>query len=443
MDNLEGKFKAYDSARRKESADEHRLSDVKAKLIFSAERRLRPYLLKVAGAKILSTKIDSLDITEDAETGAPVLSGKVISEVAFIAGKTEKIASIPVTVVEGEPEILASDIQTALDNAVPMKEAIVSAASAVVTASLSDFKVVDDGTRYLKIYHTAAYGDLEAIGAVSKEEYVSSDKKALLSEMLKDEAVSWPADVNFTGEFVEPAIIEATTSETPRYVVHADPTIAKEAEVDQTWNYKVADTSRLAAEAAQKSMDDLKSRVTQRALSAFTDAWKSRGTGNVKIKNTASTWEHASGVGEITIEAEVTDGKEVKLVPFKVTVSGNSMKLPDFTQLSAMLKEAKVVDNTKHGEDTKKNIVLEKKPLEKKASAMAPSRNNYQEVVRLPKDFLPASLKEGDVIEVDGLRYKLSSKSEGQLSNQRDTASYWTFTRCSNEEKPIYKQDAY
>lgn len=439
MDSLENKFKAYDSARRKESADEHRLSDVKAKLIYSAERKLRPHLLSVAG-KILSTKIENLDITEDSESGAPVLSGRVISEVSFLDGKTEKIAAVPITVLEGQPEVIAKDLETALKDALPAKEAVTSTASSVVAASLSDFKVVDDGTRYLKIYHTAAYGDLEPIGAISKEEYVTADKKNLLSEMLKDEAVSWPADVNFTGEFTEPAIVEATT-ETPEYVVKADPAaVNKEAEVDNTWNYKVADTSRLAAEAAQRSFDDLKSRVTQRALSAFTDAWKSRGTGNVKIKNTASTWEMASGVGEITIEAEVIDGKETKLVPFKVSVSGNTMKLPDFTQLSAMLKEAKVVSNEKQGENTTKNI-----SIEKKATPMAPTRNNYQEVVRLPKDFLPASLKEGDVIEVDGLRYRLSSKSEGQLSAQRDTASYWTFTRCDNQNsaKPIYRQEAY
>ncbi len=440
MDNLEGKFKAFDSARRKESADETRLSDVKAKLIYSAERQLRPHLLKITGAKILSTKIDSLDITEDSETGAPVLSGKVISEVAFIQGKTEKIASVPVTIVDGQPEIIAKDVETAFEKAVPAKEAVVSTASSVVNASLNDFKVVDDGTRYLKIYHTAAYGDLEPIGAISKEEYLSADKKVLLSEMFKDEAVAWPADVAFTGEFSEPSIIEAATP-AEAYVVHADPELNKEAaEADQTWNYKITDTNRLAAEAAQKSLDDLKSRVTQRALSAFTDAWKSRGTGNVKIKNTASTWEQASGVGEITIEAEVTDGKEVKLVPFKVSVSGNTMKLPDFTQLSSMLKEAKVVSNVKQGENTTKNIVLEKK-----ATPMSPNRNDFQEVVRLPKDFLPASLKEGDVVEVDGLRYRLASKSEGQLSNQRDTASYWTFTRVDNQNsaKPVYKQQAY
>lgn len=444
MDNLDGKFKAYDAARRKESTDEHRLSDAKAKLIYTTERQLRLHLLKLAGAKILATKIESLDITEDEETGSPLLSGKILSEVSFLSGKTQKIATVPVTVVEGEPEIVVKEVEAAIATAVPAKEAVVATASSVVNASLSDFKVVDDGTRYLKIYHTAAYGDLEPIGAVSKEEYLTADKKTLLSEMLKDEAVAWSADVAFSGEFTEPAIIEAALPADVHYVVKADPVLNKEASLveESAWTFKSTDTTRLAAEAAQKSMDDLKSRVTQRALSAFTDAWRTRGTGSAKIKNATSTWEPSSGVGEITIEAEVADGKEVKLVPFKVAVSGSTMKLPDFAQLPSMLKEAKVVSNVKEGENTKKNIAI---PLEKKATPMSPNRNDFQEVVRLPKDFLPASLKEGDVIEVDGLRYRLSSKSEGQLSNQRDSASYWTFTRVDNQNsaKPVYKQQAY
>jgi hypothetical protein len=439
MDSLNGKFN-FDPIRRKDAADEHRLSEVKTKLIFSAERKLRPYLLSVAGAKILSTKVDRLDITEDEESGAPLLSGKVITDVSFFDGKVEKIASIPVAVLDGQPEVVQKDVDAAFASAAPAQIAPVAASSSVVTASLNDFKVVDDGTRYLKIYHTAAYGDLEPIGAVSKDEYVAADKKTLLSEMLKDEAVSWPADVNFVGEFAEPTILEAAMTEKPHYVVKAYDNVSNEStsEEDMTWAHKTADKNRLAAEAAQKTLDDLKSRVTQRALSAFTDAWKTRGTGSVKIKNTTSTWEPQSGVGDITIEAEVLDGKEMKLVPFTVAVNGNTMRLPDFAQLSSMLKEAKVVSREVQGENIHKNVVLEKK-----ATPMAPSRNNYQEVVRMPKDFLPASLKVGDVIEVDGLRYKLASKSEGQLSNQKDSASYWLFERCMSDEKPIYRQEAY
>jgi hypothetical protein len=441
MEPLDGKFKAVDAARRKDSADDHRLAEAKARLVLKAERSLTAHLRTVAGAKILDTKFDNLSVTDSTESNSLVYTGKIIAQVSFLDGAQEKIANVPVNVTNSEVEIVDTAVKEALSSATLKQEAPVATSSSVVTAALNGFKVVDDGSRYLKIYHTAAYGDLEPIGAVSKDEYNTADKKVLLSEMLKDEAVSWPADVNFVGEFAEPSVIEAHTAEEARFVVKADSReLPAGTEDDLAWKDKIADSSRLAAEAAQKNYDTLKSRVTQRAMSAFTDAWKTRGTGNIKVKNTTSSWEPESGVGDITIEAEVLDGKETKLVPFKVSVSGNNMKLPDFANLSAMLKEAKVVATEITGENTKKNI-----PLTKKATPMSPNNTGFQEVVRLPKDFLPATLKVGDVVEVDGLHYKLASKSEGQLSKEKDTASYWTFTRCPNDwgNPPVYKQDAY
>ena len=441
MELLDGKFKAVDPARRKDAADDYRLAEVKARLVFKAERSLTAHLRTVAGVKILNTTVANLKVSDGVESSAPIYSGKIIAKVAFLDGAQEKIANIPVNITNSEVDIVAKDVKDALASASLKQEAPVAASSSVVTAALNGFKVVDDGTRYLKIYHTAAYGDLEPIGAISKDEYNTTDKKVLLSEMLKDEAVSWPADVTFVGEFVEPSVIEAHAKEESRYVVKAETReLPTGTEDDLTWKDKVADSSRLASEATQKNYDTLKSRVTQRALSAFTDAWKTRGRGKATVKNTTSSWEPESGVGDITIEAEVLDGKDTKLVPFKVTVSGNNMKLPDFTNLSAMLKEAKVVSNEITGENTKKNVALTKK-----ATPMSPNNTGFQEVVRLPKDFLPATLKVGDIIEVDGLHYKLSSKSEGQLSKEKDTASHWTFLRCPNDwgNPPTYKQNAY
>ena len=441
--NLDGKYKAYDSSRRKEAADEHRLSEVKAKLSYSAERALRSHLAKVAGAKILSTTVDNLNIKEDEESGTALFDGMAIAEVSFYDGKQEKRATITVNIKDSQPQIVVADLKKSLAEASLVKETPATFTATSVTASLSDFKLVDDGTRYLKVYHTAAYGDLEPIGAVSKEEYVQSvDKKSLLSEMLTDEAIAWPADVTFTGEFVEPAIVEKVATEDIQYVVHADESISKveEAVEDNAYMYKVADSDRLAREAAAKMMNDLRDRISQRALSAFTDAWKAPGggRGTCTVKNHTSTWEAASGVGEIKIEAEVLDGKDTKLVPFVVSVNGTSMKLPDFSNLASLLKEAKVVPTETIGVNLTQNVAIEKK-----ATPMAPTKTNYQEVLRIPKDFLPASLKVGDVIACDGLRYKSTSKSEGQLSNQRDTASHWLFERVHGDEKPIYRQESY
>lgn len=469
MDSLEGRFKAYDSSRRKDAGDEFRLSEVKAKLLFSAERKLYPHLLKIAGAKILSTKIDRLEVAEDVDSGSPVFSGKVLAEVSFLDGKQQKIATVPMPILKSEPTIVLADLRTALENASAVAGPVSVSTSTTITASLSDFKVVDDGTRYLKIYHTAAYGDLEPIGAVSKDEYVtSSDKGSLLAEMLKDEAVAWPADVTFVGEFAEPAIVEKIAKENLQYVTkaaaetkckcgkavackgceacldHCDcPDMDKEA---SAWKYKIADTTRFTIEAQEKNYNDITVRLMQRAVSAFNDAWKARGTGTARITNTTANWDQASGVGEIKIEAEVLDGKDTKLVPFSVGINGSSMRLPDFTNLASLLKEAKVVNKVIQGENIYKNIDLAP-GVAKTATPMAPTNTGYQEVLRMPKDFLPQSLKVGDVIEVDGLRWRLSSKSENQLSNIKDTSSHWLFERVRTVDnytaKPTYKQQSY
>lgn len=212
------------------------------------------------------------------------------------------------------------------------------------------------------------------------------------------------------------------------------------------YKYKIADTTRIALEAQELNYNDIKTRLTQRAISAFNDAWKSRGTGTAKIRNTVANWDQASGVGEIKIEAEVLDGKDVKLVPFSVGINGTSMRLPDFSNLASLLKEAKIITNIVEGENIHKNVALHT-GVEKIATPMAPPNVGYQEVLRMPKDFLPQSLKVGDVIEVDGLRWRLSSKSEGQLSNIKDTASHWLFERVHTVDdytaKPTYKQQSY
>lgn len=473
-DNLEGKFRAADSARRKDATDEFRLTEIKTKLIRTAERKLQAHLSTITGAKILNSRVAKLDISESESTGLPTISGKIVADVSFIDGKNVKIASVPVAILNGHPEVISSDIKDALEAAVTPAAPASESTPNVVTAALSDFKVVDDGTRYLKIYHTAAYGDLEPIGAVSKEEYVvTANKSALLSEMFKDEAAAWTSDVNFTGTFVEPAIVTKIAEENLQYVVRASNDCAtchhpahdnKECGMmapsgkctckglpigleghssdRSAYKFTMTDTTRLALEAADKNYNDMKTRLEQRAHSAFLDHCKAHQVGTVKVKNTTAQWDATSGVGEIKIEAEILDGKDTKLVPFTVGINGVKMSLPDFSNLESMLKEAKVVNREIQGENIYKNVTLEAGV--EKTAASAPQVNYNQEFLRLPKDFLPASLVVGDVIAVDGLRWKLSSKSEGQLSSQKDGALYWLFERVyGGDEKPVYRQEGY
>lgn len=479
MENLEGKFKAYDASRRRDAANASRLSETKNKLIYNAERELHTFLKKerVEGVSILSTHIDELEITQSEESGAEVLTGKVIATINFIDKGAIKIAELPISIIESQVNTVKADIASALAEAVDVEKEADPLSKTRVTASKNAFKIVDDGTKYFKIYHTAAYGDLEPIGAVSKDEYEeATSREELLMEMFQDEALAWPAEVDFIGEFIEPEIIEAVTDETPQYVVHA-PKVEEDAEIVEEnaevpaevykeadkWHYKITNADRLAREATEKNFDALRTRLTQRALASFNDAWSANHLGNINIKDAQTVYDEASGIGKVTIEAEVLDGKDTKLVPFVIDISGNSMKLPDFSNIASLLKEAKVVGEVASikkeaskacakckktncgcgcGGDAAK-CKCSRKALKKKATPMAPANVGYQEVLRMPKDFLPSSLKEGDIIEVDGLKWRLSSKSEGQLSKERDTGSHWTFTRAENSSDSKYRQDSY
>jgi hypothetical protein len=499
MENMDNKFKGYDSEKQRESANAYRLSELKNKLMYSAERELRSFLSSegIDGVKVNSTRVEALDINEDEETGAPIFTGEIIANVAFYDKGIEVTADLPVNILASQPSPHKENIREALKSATAPEVEVEAASSSQVTASLSSFKVTDDGSRYLKIYHTAAYGDLEPIGAVSKEEYEDINHEELLTEMFKDEASSWPADVSWEGEFTEPEIVAAIVTDEPQYVVHAfgnhpacenpsckcDPCTpsepcpcgADESELtkqadDGKYVFTTTDSTRIALEAEEKNYDALQTRLQQRAVATFTDVWKSKHLGNMNISNSSIEYNEASGQGEVTIEAEVLDGKDNKLVPFTVGFSGSSMTMPDLTDVTSLLKDApviKVADNNQckgckgtginkeaacdacdsTGDETKRlkkaPAITKEASLEKEATPMSPNNTGYQEVLRMPKDFLPATLKEGDVIDVDGLKWKLSSKSEGQLSKERDTGSHWTFLRCANDEDSSYRQDSY
>lgn len=105
------------------------------------------------------------------------------------------------TVNENDIEVTSEDIQANINEAMNAAEEH----SEHVIASLSGFKLIDDGTNYLKVSHA----DLQdaKLGVVGKNEYATSrDRAALLQGMLKDALLSMP--VTFIGEFAEPTIVK-------------------------------------------------------------------------------------------------------------------------------------------------------------------------------------------------------------------------------------------
>jgi hypothetical protein len=103
--------------------------------------------------------------------------------------------------VEGE-ESVQSKIETSLNAAENHPETVV--------ASLDGFKLIDDGSNYLSVGHSALQ-DSE-LGIVGKNEYNTSKNKAeLLSTIIKDSMlrVANETTIKFEGSFVEPVIEKA------------------------------------------------------------------------------------------------------------------------------------------------------------------------------------------------------------------------------------------
>ena len=209
------------------------------------------------------------------------------------------------------------------------------------------------------------------------------------------------------------------------------------------WKYKATDNIRMHLEAERENFDALKTRIVQRAIVALADSLRSSRLGNFKIKEAETDYDVDSRMGKVVVQTELLDGRDKKILPLEVIIAGDNMTLPTLSEVTSLLESTKAIVESEEVPAVLKKTAS-KKPVKKKAGAMSPTNDDYQEVLRLPKDFLPASLKEGDVIEVDGLRYALRSKSEGQLSKQKDTGSHWTFERVRDPYmKAIYRQESY
>jgi hypothetical protein len=174
-----------------------KFDEAKNKLIIQATRVAGNYLLAKYGQAHLigEPKVELITTTND-QTNAIEFNGKIT---VFAAGLLNNI-NVDMTVNSNEIEVdsetsVQSNVTNALNAAEQNKD--------IFVASLDGFHLTDDGSKYLKVSHTAAQDSV--LGIVGKNEYAASkDKSALLQGILKDAAIA--PKVEFTGEFVDPTI---------------------------------------------------------------------------------------------------------------------------------------------------------------------------------------------------------------------------------------------
>ena len=175
----------------------NKFQDAQNKLVIQATRVAGNYLLsKYGSAHISGEPVVELTHTQDDVTAAFKFSGKIT---CYANDGLLKNIGVNMTVNSNDIEIASEDIQSNVTNALNSAEQNKD----IFVASLDGFHLTDDGSKYLKVSHTAAHDSV--LGIVGKNEYsASKDKAALLQGILKDAAIA--PKVEFTGEFKEPTI---------------------------------------------------------------------------------------------------------------------------------------------------------------------------------------------------------------------------------------------
>jgi len=181
----------------------NKFEEAKNKLVLKAVNYAAKYLLSKHGsAHIVGEPRIELTSTIDPNNSSFMFSGS-ISVTADSGALLNPVVGVNMTVNSNDIEVTSEDIPANINSALNAAE---EHSTETVTASLDAFKLIDDGSKYLKVSH-AALQDAN-LGIVGKQEYATSpDKSALLQGMLKDAVLNTP--VTFTGEFKEPAIEKA------------------------------------------------------------------------------------------------------------------------------------------------------------------------------------------------------------------------------------------
>lgn len=173
--------------------------------------------------------------------------------------------------------------------------------------------------------------------------------------------------------------------------------------------------------------------------------------------------------GTVTVQAEVMDRVGIKRIAVEIPFVNDTYVLPKSAELDKLVSatqseqdkftvtnsiqvaekcaaiDAEVAFNAHSVAAALEGPSAKPQPrIDKTAGtgALQPQEAQIQPVFKLNKAFLPASLQVGAVIDLSGIRYKLTSKGGDTLSKGSDDGSHWTFERLqSNSDEPASYRD--
>ncbi len=402
-----------------------KFNDAKERLVITAQRIAGNYLLaKYGSAHLVAEPVVELTHVQDEITSAFKFSGKIT---CYASDGLLNQVGVNMTINENDIEVTSEDVQSNVTNALNANEENMD----ILVAALDGFRLTDDGTKYLKVSHTAANDAV--LGIVGKEEYAGSkDKSALFQGILKDAAIS--PKVEFTGEFKEPAL-EKTASEpivkeamktapglkckkcdkptsnenfvcddckgkkaswltaelfkdaeeieyTPSFEEHKEIVAEKTISIQENMpRAKAADHLVQSAQAEEQSALEAQLKVEHEAANELVNLLHGMGYGSAKAVEITSSKEgfdvmtavdHNGAVRAVSIPVTVKEGKYV--LPKKALISTLISKGLDVQAKLAeqfdleLLEKLAAIDDKMAFEANEVNAILSEKPVEKTAN---------------------------------------------------------------------------
>lgn len=294
----------------------------------------------------------------------------------------------------------------------------------------------------------------------SKAEKVPVKLESILRDMICDRFIEGQT-IKFIGKFKVPEIILNTAPLQEIYKVAQEeekPMIPKESEL----KFKQADGFAQHMSFEIQKIANKKRSLTYKVSSELANIL-SKIYGSVKILSTSDILDYDMDKGYsgiVKVETELLDGRGVKRVAFDILFKEDKYELPkeaDFSKLISSTiseqekymvesnKELKAKMDAIDAEATyDKNRVeaaLRPEVIEKKAQGfMQPPEMSVSPVLYINKAFLPQSLQVGSVLDIDGLRYRLISKSNNQNSKGPEDSPQWCFEHVysTDDSSPKY-----
>jgi hypothetical protein len=465
-------YKISDTYRQSQETETARIEEAKGKVVRDSENSVISKLINFYGNGVLAAESEAnLNQIDGATSSDIVFDGtvKVSARVTYQNGIRKVAVEVPVK--GNELELAADeDLKDLVNKAeAESEETFVAPESFELKADLSQFKVYDDGSDYLKVYHPVLDSGNE-LGIISKDEYNSlQNKESFFKDVLANHATN-PAFENhytlqFEGSFAEPQIefhaekeiVTAADFEDRKVVKTAaqEPVEEPTNDEDNLFLAHQADTLSQSIQFEQQNSQTDLDRIAIRLSNDIVSHLRSLEYDDVKVLSVDN-----SDAASFRVTASLLDSYGEKVITFSVPVRASSYTLPkkevvadliaktrDLQSIIAediakdTLEKINQIDENERWGEAEVEAALKGETIEKKAGAEVGGVQYVGpvDVLNIDKHTLvssgiPEDLEIGSVIFADGFHWKLTSKDTNSLSKEADSG-LWSFSKVPPTDK--------